>query len=151
MFFYLVFAAYQQFRKVKFLSLSELQGEADCEEVPLPISGVFLADNNGNWEGQNDFDYSRALYGFEFNRLETTESAFVGIIDIALAEVERINKIMMQNNLAVTILFWTMWTFISSNAKYTNDTLRDHSFLNDDKSHYLYLTGNILLVFLCGC
>jgi hypothetical protein len=113
--------------------------EAICEEVPLEVSGTFLADNNGNWEGDKEFEYSKAIYSFTFNRLESSESAFADIIDIALDRMGALSELMKRNNLVITILFWTTWEIVSSAEEH--DPVEDATFVNDDKTHYFSLTG----------
>ena len=120
--------------------------EGICDEVPLEISGTYLADDNGNWEGDKEFEYSRAIYSFDFNRLETSEKGFAGIIDIALNRMDEITEIMKNNNLAITVLFWTSWVFVSSTYGFeANITDLQNDFLTDDKTHYFYLTGKLML------
>ena len=38
-----------------------------CETVPIPVTGTYHADANGNWEGTADFKYFQAPYAFFYN------------------------------------------------------------------------------------
>lgn len=141
-FAWLVYAGYRKIRAQVFLSLNSHDEEGDCDGVPLEVSGSFLADDQGNWEGDKDFVYSKAIYFFTFNRLVSSESTYAAVIDSALNRLDTINEIMQANNLATTILFWTTWTYISS-AREVNTTAPDleDSLLADERSHYFGLTG----------
>lgn len=143
---WLVYSRYKQINQELFLSLDSEEGI--CKEVPLEVSGTFLADNAGNWEGHQEFDYTRAIYSFSFNRLESSESEFVDVIDSVLSRVDAITAVMRANNLATTILFWTTWVFVSSAEVEGNSSSlgKQSSFLNDDKTHFFSLTGGCV----CG-
>ena len=134
-----MYSGYHQILNSQFLALSN--ENAICEEVPLEITAKFLADNNGNWEGYADFDYSRAIYTFSFNRLRTSESNFANIVDIAMHQVDIITDIMKQNNMALTILYWTTWAFVSTGQNFTGTQLSSY---HDNNEHKFYLTGELL-------
>ena len=150
-FAWLVQQSFQQISRELFLSLNSDEGI--CSEVPLEVSGTFLADARGNWEGDKDFEYSSAIYAFDFNGLETSEKGFAAIIDLTLQQISSINEVMIRSNLAVTILYWTTWVFVSKSGgayMYYNGTSESsggsssgggHAFLEDDRTHYFYLTG----------
>ena len=142
MFVWLVYIGYNQIHKELFLSLDV--GGAICDEVPLEVSGTYLADKNGNWEGDKDFVYSNSLYAFQFNRLKSSLSDFAGVIDITMNEINSLSEVMKANNLALTILYWTTWTLVSSIAALDmNSSDPSSTFLHGDKNHFFYLTGTI--------
>ena len=139
-----MYTGYHRIHGELFLSLDA--SKAICDEVPLEVSGTYLADKNGNWEGDKDFVYSNSLYAFQFNRLKSSLSDFAGVIDITMNEINSLSEVMKANNLALTILYWTTWTLVSSIvALDMNSTDVANSFLNDDKTHYFYLTGTVHL------
>jgi hypothetical protein len=154
-FAWLVQQSFQQISRELFLSLNSDEGI--CSEVPLEVSGTFLADARGNWEGDKDFEYSSAIYSFDFNGLETSEKGFAAIIDLTLQQISSINEVMIRSNLALTILYWTTWVFVSKSGgayMYHNSSSGSsgessgesssgdgHAFLEDDRTHYFYLTG----------
>jgi hypothetical protein len=152
-FAWLVQQSFQQISRELFLSLNSDEGI--CSEVPLEVSGTFLADARGNWEGDKDFEYSSAIYSFDFNGLETSEKGFAAIIDLTLQHMSSINEVMIRSNLALTILYWTTWVFVSKSGgayMYYNSSSGSsssgesssgdgHAFLEDDRTHYFYLTG----------
>lgn len=93
----------------KFLSLSSDAGI--CNVVVKPLSGVYLADDLGHWEGHVNFTYVNAKYQFNINQLlltqEDWEADVGGGIKGALDLVGGLTK---QNNLATNLLFWMAWS-----------------------------------------
>mmetsp|Transcript_17910 Transcript_17910/g.33677 ORF Transcript_17910/g.33677 Transcript_17910/m.33677 type:complete len:755 (-) Transcript_17910:313-2577(-) len=144
-FIWLVYSSYVSLRGDKYLSLNSDDGV--CNEVPLEVTGTYLADRNGYWEGDRHFEYSSALYSFQFNRLETNAAEFTRVIDAALEHLAYFNRIMEKNNLALTILYWTTWTLVSSSVTNVVNGTEDQSFIADESTHYFYLTGSISTVF----
>jgi hypothetical protein len=119
--------------------LSLNHGEGICEEIPKDVTGVFRADTQGNWEGEEGFEFSEALYYFQFFHLETSENKFYQVIDTYLGNLDILSEIMRTENLAITVLYWTTWMMKSGDISFEEDG--SNSFSDDSNAHYFSLTG----------
>jgi hypothetical protein len=147
LFVYLAIDGYYDIRREKFLALS--QGDGICEEIPKDVTGVFLADSNGNWQGDEGFEFSQALYRFTFFHLETSEDNFHYVIESYLSRLDVLGDLMKTENLATTVLFWTTWMINSGDSTFNEqssqseegDVRSSNSFSDDNNAHYFTLTG----------
>lgn len=135
MFVFLVWGSYHDYTVEKFLSLSDEEGI--CEENPKDVTGVFMSDMNGYWAGDAKFEFSKAMYSFQFFHLESSEDSFYQIIEAYLSELDRVGSIMKTKNLAVTVLYWTTWMISSTE-------LEHEVFDSMTNSHYFALTGRMI-------
>ena len=144
---------YQEQRADRYLSLDS--GDGICEDITKDVSGVYYADVDGNWVGSEDFEYSKAIYVFQFFQLRTSESEFYKAIDSFLNELEPANLLMKQRNLAYTVVYWTAWMFSSRNFldgdgvndEYDDDIDKVNVFSEDYNSHYFGLSGNVCKIY----
>eukprot|EP01040_Poterioochromonas_malhamensis_P012605 gene12605-13798_t len=65
LFIYFSLSNYQNTMADEYISLDSNDGI--CETVPIPVTGTYHADANGNWEGTADFKYFQAPYAFFYN------------------------------------------------------------------------------------
>ena len=65
LFVYFTYTSYNANRNTAFISLSTDDGE--CNEVAISVTGSYLADDNGNWVGTEDFVYSDSPYQLVLN------------------------------------------------------------------------------------
>mmetsp|Transcript_8750 Transcript_8750/g.14891 ORF Transcript_8750/g.14891 Transcript_8750/m.14891 type:complete len:674 (-) Transcript_8750:138-2159(-) len=133
-FIVLVWQSYKEYRTSKFLSLSGNDGV--CEDSSRDVTAVFLADVNGNWEGDDQFEYSKAIYAFHFFHLETNEANFHRIVEAFLTRLDKVGVFMKTQNFAVTVLFWTTWMLNSRE-------LDAEVFADTPDNFYFALTGNV--------
>lgn len=135
---YLAVDSYGDNLREKFLALS--QDEGVCTEIPKDVSGVYYADSDGNWEGDDEFAFSKSLYSFQFFGLATSEDKFYQVIDTCLGYLDAKSEIMRKENFAITVLYWTTW--VLNSADIDPSTLVDgHPFLEGSNSQFFSLTG----------
>lgn len=82
----------------KFISLD--MGSGNCKEIPRPLSGSFMLDTHGNWEGSPDFKLIDARYEIIFDR-------FDGGIDGFEHSIQRIGGLL--DDLNSTALLTPLW------------------------------------------
>jgi hypothetical protein len=61
-----------------YISLDKHSGS--CSQVTKPITGSYLADIHGNWEGNTEFKYSQSLYSFKFFNMYATDSELKSVL-----------------------------------------------------------------------
>lgn len=74
LFIYLIIISYYHGVRDSWLSFDKSSG--DCDEVRVPITGVFEADYNGNWESSELYDQSRAVYRIDLKSYRRGEKEF---------------------------------------------------------------------------
>ena len=89
MFFYFAYKTYIQGISQKYITL-EIEG--NCNSIERSISGEFIADTSGNWEGVGDFTYSLALYDLILADAKFTPEEYEDTMDIAYAGLEVLGK-----------------------------------------------------------
>lgn len=137
-FVYSSLRSYNNKRREKFLSLDDQAGI--CKDIPKDVTGTFRADTYGNWEGEEGFEFSEAIYNFQFFHLETTENNFYQVVDRYLDQLDVLNEVMRTNNFAITVLYWTAWLMRVDGSE---------PFSDDYNAHYFSLTGGLLFVYKC--
>ena len=70
---------YEQAITEEFISFDQESGI--CKSVPKSLTGSYLMDINGTWEGEIDFEENKALYQFEFNSLQINNEEFIELMD----------------------------------------------------------------------
>lgn len=73
-FIYFFIITFLQRQRSSFISFDDSEGI--CSEVERPVTGTFYATDSGSWEGDQDFQYSHAVYQFEFNDLRISSNGF---------------------------------------------------------------------------
>jgi len=95
-------------RNEKFLAVTKSAG--DCNSVSKPISGTYLADYQGYWEGSADFNYNNAIYVMYAPQLDTTQSEYVNALDLAFSHLDEIAALSYTQSLAINLLYWMSWS-----------------------------------------
>jgi hypothetical protein len=103
-----IVVGYLQDRSSRFLALTSDSGE--CKPVPKTVSGQFLADVNGEWEGSDKFIYSKAIYRFTLPNYEGTNQEYAFMMEKALDQTEVMGQEGYQRNLGINILAWTVFS-----------------------------------------
>jgi hypothetical protein len=95
-------------RNSKFLAVSTDSGE--CVPVPKTVSGTFLADINGEWEGSDSFIYSRGIYSFTMPNYAGNDKEYADMMLGAFYETNYMGQQGYQRNLGINILVWTVFS-----------------------------------------
>lgn len=72
LFIYLVVNGFYLHKNDKYLSLEEEQyeGFGTCNNIPRQLDGRYIADSNGNWDGNIYFKHSLGIYDMIFTKFE---------------------------------------------------------------------------------
>lgn len=89
MFTYFAYKTYVQGITQKYITL-EIEG--NCNSIERSISGEYIADTSGNWEGVGDFTYSLALYDLILADAKFTTEQYQDTMRIAYAGLEALGK-----------------------------------------------------------
>ena len=95
--------------KRSFISLTPDSGI--CRPVPKLLSGSYLMDSEGNWEGSRSFVTENATYEVVFDRFLNTGSRFEIFIDDISKEIQRWSEVMKLAVMTDQLLFWTSWQY----------------------------------------
>jgi len=108
-FLYLFYEGYIVSTTQKFLSLSSDAGI--CDVVLKPLSGVYLADDLGHWEGHVDFSYVGAKYEFTISQLLLSPDEWrLGIGTSIEQALNIIGYEGEKSDLARNLLIWMAWS-----------------------------------------
>ena len=89
--------------------------EGKCEPVIKVIpTGTYLVDigideNQGDWVGSKDFDYSRAKYSFLFNKPEYTNDDYRNAMSDIRGMLTKIGDLSRKESMAINMLLWMTW------------------------------------------
>ena len=109
LFVFFIQTGYSSGMTQEFMSLQIDAG--DCSEVAAPITGSFLADFNGNWESNAKFDYSLAIYRFDFQALTVNNVQFAEVMEYIQSRMLAFGDMGMRENLAGNLLLWMTMSF----------------------------------------
>lgn len=82
-----------------------------CDPVSVTVTGTFLMDSNGLWEGSQNFSYEKALYKLKLVNIALTTSEYEEIITKFATEVKAIGENMIDRDISYSLIAWT--TFAS--------------------------------------
>lgn len=88
----------------QFMSLESNAG--NCESVQSPVTGEFLADANGNWQSNPDFDYTLAIYSFDFQAFSTSLTEYVMAMQNLQSLMNELGRVAMTQNLIGNLMLW---------------------------------------------
>jgi hypothetical protein len=103
-FLFSIVYGYKILRHEKFLSLSNNAGS--CSSVSKVVDSQFMADMNGNWEGNVDFEYLSAIYAGQLNNFNDNEIAFEELLQKAFDVIDEIGKQSLSLDLAENLVIW---------------------------------------------
>jgi hypothetical protein len=86
-----------------FISLDSTAG--NCNTVSKPLTGTYLASNAGAWQGDARFEFSDAVYQFQFNEFTADSAEFKRLIttDFSLSSIGAFTA---ENDIATNLLVW---------------------------------------------
>ena len=77
----------------------------ECSTVPKQLTGTFLASTDGFWEGQLGFNYTKALYSFEFTNATFQQGDYEQFIQTVQNAVTSAGTYTQLSNLAVNLMY----------------------------------------------
>jgi hypothetical protein len=129
-FLFSIIYGYRILRDEKFLSLSKNAGS--CSSVSKVVDSQFMADENGNWEGNMDFEYRSAIYAGQLNNFNNKEIAFEELLQKAFRVIDEIGKQSFSLDLAENLVIWMAASI---------------RVFSDNQVHTLQFTGDPKIVF----
>ena len=106
-FVYFVVQSYDNAVDQAFISISS-GGGATCNSVPISITGTFLADKKGNWEGSPAFVYSSALYSISLNNFQVQSySEYERMMSVFNESLHSFGEISKFQDLTTNLVIWT--------------------------------------------
>ena len=103
-----------------------------------PLREIYFADENGFWEGQQNFQYPKAKYQFNFDNFTATRLYYEETINELYFELQRVGSIVKNLNGAGNILYW---------MTYLQRTLSDPTAAEIPTESWFYMTGSPVAVF----
>lgn len=82
----------------------------DCEAVLRPVNGVYMMDTDGNWQGDVDFTFAKAIYSLDFNNFLGSKEDFSYLLQDGYDEIEAIGAFSTSQSLAINLLFWMVFS-----------------------------------------
>jgi hypothetical protein len=108
-FVYFVCTVYLQSMKQKFVSLDKVNDGAECEPVSREVGGTYYADFVGNWQGNNEFQYSNAPYRLDLTRFKSSNKEFKSFMIDVGENVTSMGSGAVSRDLAANLAYWMMW------------------------------------------
>lgn len=106
-FIYFTYFGYDELTSSKFLSLDQNSGI--CVKVTKQVSGVFVGDSFGNWEGVSAFRAEYGLYRLELNNYAHTEEEYaVFMVDFGHL-LAQIGIAALSRSLEENLVYWMVW------------------------------------------
>lgn len=95
---------YQILRDEKFLSLTKNAGS--CSSISKVVDSQFMADENGNWEGNIEFEYRSAIYSGQLNNFNNKDVPFEDLLKRAFYVIDEIGQESSSLDLAENLVIW---------------------------------------------
>jgi hypothetical protein len=126
-FLYSYITSYRTLQDEVYLSLSQDTGS--CSQVTKVISGVFLADTHGNWEGSLDFEYRSAIYVMTLRNFNGEKNQFTSLLNTGFEVLDSLSTLSYDLNLAGNLIIWMAITMTGQ----TSDHLHTLQLYGDPK------------------
>jgi len=84
-----------------------VDSESDnCDPISVTNTGQYLASSGGDWEGQNGFSYSSAIYAITISGYTTSIANYQSVMTQLYYDLLAIGEINMKQDLATNLLYW---------------------------------------------
>lgn len=127
LFLFSIIYSYNTLRNELFLSLDRNAGS--CRVVSKTINGGFMADINGNWEGNKNFEYRSAIYSGTLINFDGNEHDFNSMLQSVFDIVDIVANESYYLDLAENLVVW-MAASVNINV---NDQIHKLQFTGDPK------------------
>ncbi|RYH06601.1 hypothetical protein EON65_42675 [archaeon] len=109
LFLYFLITNYEGATNQAFISLETSSGS--CNSVPIAVSGDYLADVNGNWEGQPGYAESQSVYSLTFSNFEiNSDSQYQQMMSNFYTTLQDANELSANYNLGFNLILWTTYS-----------------------------------------
>mmetsp|Transcript_12931 Transcript_12931/g.13968 ORF Transcript_12931/g.13968 Transcript_12931/m.13968 type:complete len:954 (+) Transcript_12931:39-2900(+) len=142
-FIYFCLSNYQSAVNSEYIALDSNNGI--CQTVPIPVTGTYYADANGNWEGTADFKYYQAPYAFFYNNFIADDfTTYQAMMKVFYGSLSHYGQMAKSNNLAMNLVLWMTYVrFYSTEFP----LLTDFTKVGRGNLQYIQLTGDPSVVF----
>lgn len=104
-FVYFFHSNYVETIQQAFVSLDPSSG--DCRSVSIPVTGKYLADQEGNWIGTKQFSYFDASHRLGLTKFDVDDlRTYQDMITVFEGSFKELGKKTEKNNLAYNLLVW---------------------------------------------
>lgn len=142
-FAFFLYTSYTNSVDQAFVALDKSSG--DCHEVPIAVSGTFLADRQGNWVNTPAFSYFEAAYAFSFSGLRVNSLAeHTAMMHTFRDHLQAVGSVAPYQNLAVNLIIWMSYVKRYSPAY---PTMTDFNTIGYGQLQALQLTGSATVIF----
>lgn len=142
-FAFFLYTSYTNSVEQAFVALDKSSG--DCHEVPIAVSGTFLADRQGNWVNTPAFSYFQAAYAFTFSGLQVNSLAeYTAMMHTFRDNLKAVGSVSPNQNLAVNLIIWMAYLKRYSPA---HPTMTDFSTIGYGQLQQMQLTGSATVIF----
>eukprot|EP01035_Chromulina_nebulosa_P017424 gene17424-22976_t len=114
---YFLYSQYELNRTQTFISLQNNAGVCDnqpslgtCCEVPLTVTGDYLADTNGYWSTEPQFSYVNSAYGVTLAGVTYSNQQWTQIMNNVVNQVEVIGRKGKKRDLAWNLVSWDSYS-----------------------------------------
>jgi hypothetical protein len=119
-FLYLCYNGYESNKSTSYLSpASNSHSSENCDSVPITITGTYLIDSSGYWQGDSNFSYENALYSLEMQSIALTSSGYEGILGDFESSLSSIGTKMSNRTLSWNLIAWASYSDIYSSSSGT--------------------------------
>jgi hypothetical protein len=109
MFVYFVWDNYEQAVQQPYISITS--SGADCNTVPITVTGNYLADYNGNWAGTPAYEESKALYSLSLSNFQVSSpNQYVDMMRSFYTNLAMVGVTAKENNLPTNLVYWMTYT-----------------------------------------
>jgi hypothetical protein len=96
----------------------DVPGSIECCEVPVAVTGTFLADSTGTWNSEPGFQYHDNLYGASMTALQYTNEEWQIFMKNIQEQLQFIGKTKGANrDFAWNLIAWSSFAAISETEK----------------------------------
>lgn len=136
---------YQSSAGQKFLSplLNSVNPASYCETIPVSNSGLFRASNGGIWEGQDNFDFSTAIYAIQVTNYEMEYYDYQLIMSTIYEDLLAIGNAATMFTLDINMLFWLTYAYVSPTNTVQRFQLLGDPLVVFTRQQYVGSFGNI--------
>lgn len=125
-----------------FISVSQNSG--DCSAVVRPVTGSFIADTDGNWEGFGDFTYSGGKFNLILTGAEMSLQQYQDVMVVARDQLASLGNFSVNLDLASNLALIMSWAMICDPNIYpVCATMQEQYFVFTGSSQYIFLSSNV--------
>jgi len=101
----------------KFLSLTILDPySAECVQIPVSITGKYLADKNGVWSTNSDYNHATSTYQLTMEGTAVTDAQFSSIMSNFTGQLQQLGEKFGTFDVASSLIAWSLYSATDANT-----------------------------------